>query len=83
MPVIAGRKRIVHNGGVLMRRGMLITIINACVWGFVLVASAIALKGTDSFEKIQLILGGGAAFSLMLVGNGMKRKPKKKSDKSR
>ncbi|MBC8478124.1 hypothetical protein H8D51_01125 [bacterium] len=60
-----------------MRREVLIMIVNACIWGLVLIATAIALRGTDSFEKIQLIIGGGAALSLMFVGTGLRWKGKK------
>ena len=55
-------------------------MVNAFIWGVVIIGCALALRGTDSYEKIQLILGGGAAFSLMLVGTGMKKKSKKKPD---
>ena len=53
-----------------MKHGALITIVNACIWGFVLIACARALKGTGAFQEIQLILGGGAAASLLVVGSG-------------
>ena len=45
--------------------------------GFVLIMTAIALKGTGEFEKIQLILGGGAAASLLVVSSGLHRTNKK------
>ena len=59
-----------------MRREGVIAIVNACVWGFVIFMTAQALKGTGAYEKIQLILGGGAAASLLVVGSGLRRKPK-------
>lgn len=60
-----------------MRREPLIAIVNACIWGAVIIAAAMALKGTGAFEKIQLILGGGAAASLLVVSSGIRRTPKK------
>lgn len=59
-----------------MRREAVITIVNACIWGFVLIMTSYALRGTDAYEKIQLILGGGAAASLLVVGTGIVRKSK-------
>jgi hypothetical protein len=60
-----------------MRREPLIVIVNACIWGAVIIASAVALKGTGAFDKIQLILGGGAAASLIVVGSGIRKTAKK------
>ena len=60
-----------------MRKVGVIILVNACIWGFVMIASAQALKGTGMFEKIQLILGGGAAASLLVVSAGAGRKSKK------
>jgi hypothetical protein len=54
-----------------MKRGVVSIILNALIWAFVLFASAYALRGTGAYEKIQLILGGGAAASLMAVGFGV------------
>lgn len=42
-------------------------IINALIWGVVLLACSIALKETGAFQDIQLILGGGAAVSLFVA----------------
>jgi hypothetical protein len=63
-----------------MRKGAVIVIINACIWGFVLITTASALEGTGAYEKIQLILGGGAAASLLVVGIGLRGNSKKRSD---
>ncbi len=60
-----------------MKKHAVIIIVNACIWGFVLIATARALKGTDGYEKIQTILGGGAAASLLVVGTGVIKKQKK------
>ena len=48
-----------------------IIIVNACVWGFAVVMSSVALKGTGEYEKIQNILGGSAAASTVVVGGGL------------
>ncbi|UCE19315.1 MAG: hypothetical protein JSV84_02915 [Gemmatimonadota bacterium] len=58
-----------------MSRGGLVVIVNAVIWGVVLIACSLALKGTGAFSKIQHILGGGAAASLLIVAGGMRRKP--------
>jgi hypothetical protein len=60
-----------------MRREGVIVIVNACVWGFVMLMTAHALKGTGGYEKIQLILISGSAASLLAVGSGIPRKRKK------
>lgn len=55
----------------------IIVIVNACIWGFVILACSMALKGTGAYQEIQLILGGGAAASLLLTGGlGIRKKPK-------
>ncbi|MBC8478122.1 hypothetical protein H8D51_01115 [bacterium] len=60
-----------------MNKHAAILIVNACIWGFVIIATALALKGTDSYAKIQLILAGGAAASLVVVSIGTLGKKKK------
>ena len=47
-----------------------IVIVNACVWGFVILMSSHTLSGTGAYQQIQNILGGGAAASLLVVGGG-------------
>ena len=59
-----------------MKREGVVVIVNSVIWGAVLIGCAIALKGTGAYEKIQLILGGGAAFSLLAVGAAFRAKPK-------
>ncbi len=60
-----------------MPRVGIIVIANACIWGFVMIACSMALKGTGAYQEIQLILGGGAAASLIVVGGlGVKKKPR-------
>jgi len=59
-----------------MSRESAVVIANAIIWGVVLVSSALALRGTGAFSEIQHILGGGAAFSIILVGFGIRRRPR-------
>jgi hypothetical protein len=59
----------------MMKHGVVI-IVNAVIWGLVILGCSLALKGTGMYEKIQLILGGGAAFSIILLGAGMPKRNK-------
>ncbi|MCP4143815.1 MAG: hypothetical protein GY752_00875 [bacterium] len=49
----------------------LIIILNACIWGFVMIMSAKTLSGTGAYQQIQHLLSGGAGFSLLVVGGGL------------
>ena len=60
-----------------MKKHATIIIVNACIWGFVLIATDRALEGTDGYEKIQTILGGGAAASFVVVSAGVIKDKKK------
>ena len=57
-----------------MRKEPAVVIANAIIWGVVLIACARALQGTGAYQEIQLILGGGAAVSMLVVGVGVLRK---------
>ena len=57
-----------------MNRLGLVLILNACMWGVVIIACSYALKGTESFQEIQHILGGGVIGSLLIIAGGMRRK---------
>ena len=48
-----------------------IILVNACIWGFVIIMSARALSGTGMYQQIQHIMSGGAAMSLLVVGGGL------------
>ena len=48
-----------------------IIVVNACIWGFVMIMSSRALSGTGMYQQIQHILSGGAAMSLLVVGGGL------------
>ena len=60
------------------KNASLVIIVNACIWGFVILMTAYTLKGTGAYQQIQLILGGGAATSLLIVGTGFLQKKKGK-----
>ncbi|MBT3317037.1 hypothetical protein HN388_03570 [bacterium] len=49
----------------------MVIILNACIWGFVMIMSAKTLSGTGAYQQIQPFLSGGAGFSLLLVGGGL------------
>lgn len=42
-------------------------IASALIWGGVILGSALALKGTECYEKIQNILVGGVITHLILI----------------
>jgi hypothetical protein len=48
-----------------------IIIVNACIWGFAMIMSSLALSGTGAYQEIQHILAGSAGASLILVGGGL------------
>ncbi len=43
-------------------------ILNAVIWGAVIVGCSLKLKGTDAFQEIQTILAAGAGLSVILTG---------------
>jgi len=60
----------------MMKRGAAAIIVNSCIWGLVIIACSLALKGTEAFKEIQTILVGGAGASLLVVyGAFGRRKP--------
>ncbi len=60
-----------------------IIIANACIWGFAMIMSSLTLSGTGAYQQIQLILGGSAAASLLVVGGGIVGLAKKLKSESR
>jgi hypothetical protein len=50
-----------------------VVIVNAVIWGAVIVATAYVLSGTGLMSKLIPILGVGAAASLFLVGGGVRK----------
>ena len=54
-----------------MKKATLI-ISNAIIWGAVLLACAIALQGTETFQDIQTILGGGSVVSMFVIATSGK-----------
>ena len=49
----------------------IVIIVNACIWGFIMIMSSRALSGSGAYQQIQNILAGGAAMSLIVVGGGL------------
>ena len=49
-----------------------VIIVNACIWGFVMIMSSRALSGTGAYAEIQNVLAGGAVASLLVVGGGLR-----------
>ena len=49
-----------------MKTGVMI-IVNACIWGLVILSCSHALKGTGAYEEIQNILVGGAGSTMLLI----------------
>lgn len=41
---------------------------NAIIWGAVIIAVSLAIKGTEQAEQVRLILIGGAGGSLLVLG---------------
>ncbi len=56
-----------------MTRRTAVVLGNAIVWAVVVIAAASVLSGTPYASQVRLILGGGAAASILIVGAGMRR----------
>lgn len=50
-----------------MKKEAIVIIANALIWGFVIIACALALRGTGAYQEIQLILAGGVVASSGLL----------------
>ncbi len=46
----------------------------AIIWAAVILACWLVFQGMDQFDKLLLILGGGAAVSIILVGGILRRR---------
>ena len=57
-----------------MKKEIVVVVVNAFIWGLVIVACAVALRGTGAFQEIQHILGGGIVTSLLIVAVGMRKR---------
>lgn len=53
-------------GKTVIKLGVVI-IINAVIWGLVIIGCSLALKGTGAYIEIQTILAGGSIASLILL----------------
>jgi len=45
-----------------------LVIASALIWGFVIVATSHALKGTECYDKIQNYLVAGVVMHIILIG---------------
>lgn len=52
--------------------GILI-IANSIVWGVVIIITSLVLRGTGLMGKLIPVLGGGAAFSHIILGSLLKK----------
>ncbi len=50
-----------------MKKPGKVIIINSIIWGLVIIGCSLALRGTGAYEKIWLILVGGAVISTSLI----------------
>jgi hypothetical protein len=50
------------------------SIGNAVIWGAVIIAAAVLLRGTDQAGMMVVILGGAAGVSISIVSNALKKK---------
>jgi len=50
-----------------MTKEAAVVLANAVIWALVIIASSMALKGTEQFQEIHHILGGGAGSSFLVV----------------
>lgn len=51
-------------------------ILNAVIWGAVIIGCSLKLKGTGAFQEIQTLLAAGAGISIILPGALLARKKK-------
>ncbi|MCD4700357.1 MAG: hypothetical protein K8S24_00725 [Candidatus Aegiribacteria sp.] len=50
-----------------MKKPSKVITINSIIWGLVILGCALVLRGTGAYEKIWLILAGGALISTSLI----------------
>lgn len=50
-----------------MKKPGKVVTINSIIWGLVILGCSIVLRGTGAYEKIWLILAGGAVISTSLI----------------
>jgi len=49
----------------------IVILVNACIWGFVILMTSRTLSGTGAYQQIQNILAAGAGISTIIVGGGL------------
>ncbi|MBV7331580.1 hypothetical protein KFU94_25765 [Chloroflexi bacterium TSY] len=56
-----------------MNRMKLIVFAEMIIWAAVILASAVVLQDTEAFGQMLLILGGGAAGTLLVLSAGLRQ----------
>ena len=64
-----------------MSKGAVI-LANAVIWGAVIIACSLALKGTGMYQEIQLYLWGGAIMTNLILGGTAKKKKQDRTEDS-
>jgi hypothetical protein len=73
----SGRRRETPRKGNIVRKQAVIVIVNACIWGAVMIGCSWKLRGTEGYAEIQNILIGGTLMSLFVVSTGFLPNKKK------
>ncbi len=55
-------------------------IVNAIVWGAVIVGAAMILKGTGQYQRLMPLLASGAGMSIVILPAILVKKGKKDTD---
>ena len=56
-----------------MKKLGVVIIINAIIWGLVIIGCSLVLKDTGEYKEIPIILAGGSIASLLLLGGFAKQ----------
>ncbi len=60
-----------------MNRSAVGIVAVALIWAAVIWAACVVLDGTPYWGRMVLILGGGAAATIMILGGTLRREPKR------
>ncbi len=60
--------------GYLKKRVNAFIIANAIVWGAVMIATSLVLRGTGYMDRLIPILGGGAGVSVVILSGSLLRR---------
>jgi len=48
-------------------------IVNALIWAAAIIATAVLLRGIEQAGMVNVILGGAAGVSVIIVGNALRK----------